>query len=382
MAAKIFSITGPSGVGKGYVKSAIKANFDVHEVPVYTTRPPRRQEEQGSRIFVSQYEFETMFRKGQFGFVNDIFRNRYGFALDDLQKLYASDARFVLEMYVDNVEKFRSMFPTARMVAMRSGSAELISEHLSIRGDVSEEALERLEMMEYENGRIAEMAGIFDRVYNITPENQKSSAYDILDYAGMLFLPHIVGIMGPSCSGKTTVCERLANELGAEHVSSDDFFVNREEYPIYDGFINMDSPDSVKWDMLSATLRSLSQGKPSAVPIYDKEESRIVGERIAQPHDVVISEGFVLFHNPDVRQLIDTRIYLNLSMETQKRRRMERGLHSDAEYFDRVIVPMYEQYGIPASFHADHFIDAEKSVEEVVGEVREIIKSRGVVSGS
>ena len=192
----------------------------------------------------------------------------------------------------------------------------------------------------------------------------------------------MIGVMGPSCSGKTSVCIRMAEELGAEYVSTDDFFVERGQYPKIGDFENMDSPETVKWDELAAVLSSLKERKTTKVPVYDREMSMVVGTREAYPRHIVVSEGFILFHMPEVRDLLDTRIYLDIGVDTQFSRRCQRGLHSDKMYFDEVVVPMFEMYGRPLLAHAHYTIDAERSLDEVVVDVRNIIRTRGVGLGA
>ena len=117
MAAKILSLTGPSGIGKGYIKSAIKSRFGVEELPFYTTRLHRPSDDE-SRIYVEDKEFSRMEYEGRMTFVNRIFRYRYGLVSSDVRRLYTQDRRFLLEMYFENVERFRQMFPDAKMIGM------------------------------------------------------------------------------------------------------------------------------------------------------------------------------------------------------------------------------------------------------------------------
>jgi len=59
---KIITITGPSGVGKGYLKDRIKQRWPntIYELPWYTTRPPREDEQHRcDRIHVTAREFAT-----------------------------------------------------------------------------------------------------------------------------------------------------------------------------------------------------------------------------------------------------------------------------------------------------------------------------------
>ena len=186
MAAKILSLTGPSGIGKGYIKSAIKSRFGVEELPFYTTRLHRPSDDE-SRIYVEDKEFSRMEYEGRMTFVNRIFRYRYGLVSSDVRRLYTQDRRFLLEMYFENVERFRQMFPDAKMIGMTTSSEELLSRRLFMRGETSESVSERLSAMEYEIRMIFQMTDIFDFVYDITPGNAEEVNGDIMRHAEELF---------------------------------------------------------------------------------------------------------------------------------------------------------------------------------------------------
>ncbi len=184
---------------------------------------------------------------------------------------------------------------------------------------------------------------------------------------------YLVGVTGPSCSGKTSICAALVQQNGYEIISQDEFFVEHEDYPMHCGYKNMDSPDAIKTDEFVAALESIKAGHPTEVPVYDKIISRTVGRRIVMPTEIVLVEGFLLLHDERVRELLDIKIFLDLSVEEQLKRRVERNVHADLDYFHNVIVPMFAQYGAPAKKHSDHLINTERSLDACIEETKKVI---------
>lgn len=195
-------------------------------------------------------------------------------------------------------------------------------------------------------------------------------------------MPYLIGVMGPTCSGKTSLCRVLSREMGVESLSMDDFFVDKGDYPIEQGFMNMDSPQSVDFDSLFETLLVLKRGEPVRVPVYDKEKSIRTGNRLMTPQETVFSEGFLLFYDPRIREMLDLKIYLELASVKQLERRKTRGVYADEEYFRRIVLPAFETYGRPLMRYADHILDAAEPFEEVLGKVKRIVQNarRGELS--
>lgn len=184
-----------------------------------------------------------------------------------------------------------------------------------------------------------------------------------------------IGIAGPTCSGKTSVCINITRRLGdAEYLSSDDFLVEKREYPTFKGFLNMDSPVSIKFDDLFLAMENLKNSIKVEVPIYDKELSKVVGKRTANPRSFLLTEGFLLFHDERIRKLMDLKFFLDLPFNVQENRRLKRKIHYDKSYFNDVVMPMYETYVKPTAKYADFIINADRPIECVSKEMEEIIR--------
>ena len=85
----------------------------------------------------------------------------------------------------------------------------------------------------------------------------------------------VVLITGPSSSGKTTFCKRLSIQLKAcglkpMSMSTDDYFVNRVETPMFpDGSYDFDNFDTVDHALMEEDIMKLIAGEEVSVPEYN-----------------------------------------------------------------------------------------------------------------
>ena len=95
----------------------------------------------------------------------------------------------------------------------------------------------------------------------------------------------IIMLTGPSSSGKTTSCQRLAQTLDArgtpaQVISLDNFFVGAEFYPILpNGKKDYESPATLDMPELHRCLRQLYETGWADLPIYDFARERRAGQR-------------------------------------------------------------------------------------------------------
>ena len=177
----IVTLTGPSGIGKSYIKRKAKKKFLLKEPPIYTTRPIRDEEESSERITIREEEFEVLEKNQEFLFVNNLFGYRYGLKSKDI---YESHEDLILELYVDNTKIFRKLIPDAYMIAMIPSSINFLEKRLRKRGDDARTISKRLKHATKEVKKIIEIyeEGIFDLLYVIDETNERNAEFDILNY--------------------------------------------------------------------------------------------------------------------------------------------------------------------------------------------------------
>jgi guanylate kinase len=146
--AKVFVITGPSGVGKGTVIQALRERVPGLGLSVSaTTRAPRPGERDGVAYhFLTRDQFCQRVAAGDFVEHADYSGNRYGTLRSELEGRLAKGIPVVLEIEVQGARQVRDQMPEAVQVFIAPPSREALRERLLGRGtDTPEQVDRRLE---------------------------------------------------------------------------------------------------------------------------------------------------------------------------------------------------------------------------------------------
>jgi phosphoribulokinase len=125
--------------------------------------------------------------------------------------------------------------------------------------------------------------------------------------------PIILGIVGDSAAGKTTITSGLAKLLGPDrvtHICTDDYhkYDRRERKALN---ITALHPDCNYLDILELHLERMHYGQPILKPVYDHSTGSLVRPDYVQPLEFVIFEGLLGFYTAAMRQFYDIMVYLN-----------------------------------------------------------------------
>nr|WP_297173701.1 nucleoside kinase [uncultured Agathobaculum sp.] len=136
----------------------------------------------------------------------------------------------------------------------------------------------------------------------------------------------IVLLNGPSSSGKTTTCARIARALAvrgihAEMISMDDYYRTIGTYEVppdpENGVPDLESPECMNLPLLSQHLAQLAAGEEIAMPRFDFEtRSSQPGARTLRldPDEVVLIEGIHSFNPVIMGDLAHTATSVYLSV--------------------------------------------------------------------
>jgi uridine kinase len=121
----------------------------------------------------------------------------------------------------------------------------------------------------------------------------------------------MIGLAGPSGSGKSTIARRAERELGStiELVKLDKFYKDATQFPKLGTWRNWEVSEDILWDELYHVLTELKAGRAVEVPLYSKLEGRRTGKRVAEPANLILVEGFLLFYEQRIRDLFELKIY-------------------------------------------------------------------------
>jgi guanylate kinase len=151
--ARVFVITGPSGVGKGTLIRGLMERLPQLELSVSaTTRPPRPGESEGVDYhFLSPEEFDRRVREGDFVEHADYAGRRYGTLRSELDRRVGAGVPVVLEIEVQGARQVREAMPEAVQVFIAPPSLQALRTRLIGRGtDDPEEVERRLRVAEQE----------------------------------------------------------------------------------------------------------------------------------------------------------------------------------------------------------------------------------------
>jgi guanylate kinase len=151
--ARVFVITGPSGVGKGTLIRGLRERVPELELTVSaTTRAPRPGERDGLDYhFMTPEEFEARVAAGDFLEHADYSQNRYGTLREEVDRRLRSGTPVVLEIELQGARQVRQAMPEAVAVFIAPPSKEALGVRLVGRGtDSPEQVQARLDTAERE----------------------------------------------------------------------------------------------------------------------------------------------------------------------------------------------------------------------------------------
>ena len=124
--------------------------------------------------------------------------------------------------------------------------------------------------------------------------------------------PIILGIVGDSAAGKTTLTRGLAQVLGEENVMA----ICTDDYHRYDRKqraemgISALHPDCNYLDIIEQHLDLLRQGKSILKPIYNHSTGMFDPPEYIEPRKYVIVEGLLGYSTRTMRDSYDVKVYL------------------------------------------------------------------------
>ncbi len=200
---------------------------------------------------------------------------------------------------------------------------------------------------------------------------------------------NVILLSGPSSSGKTTSAKRIKNLLAEKGhnthiISMDDFFRQQDEIPLLpNGNKDWDSLNTLDIDLLNATLKSLTEGKVTAMPTFDfqtKSRKDASYELQLKKTDVVLMEGIHALNplvDDELPEGLAYKVYIDVAREFEELswrdmrfiRRMVRDEKfraypalSTAKIWGSV-VEAEEQFVIPFIDNANIIVDSSQSYE-------------------
>ncbi len=173
--------------------------------------------------------------------------------------------------------------------------------------------------------------------------------------------PVILGVVGDSAAGKTTLTRGLVRVLGEEHVTH----VCTDDYHRYDrrqraelGITPL-HPDCNYLDILQQHLEHVRRGEPILKPVYCHQDGTLRPAVYVKPARFTIIEGLLGYHVPEMCDVYDVRVFLNPPEDLRRRWKVQRDCSRRGYTTDQVLSeldrrePDSEAYIRPQRRHAD-----------------------------
>lgn len=141
----LFSISGPSGVGKGTIVNKVKENYPTFGVSISaTTRAPRGTEQDGVEYyFKTNDEFDKMLEEGEILEYDTYVGNRYGTPAAPLRKMVDSGTDCLLDITIAGSLALKEKFnEDAVTIFVLPPSFEVLANRLRGRGTEKEDVIE------------------------------------------------------------------------------------------------------------------------------------------------------------------------------------------------------------------------------------------------
>jgi uridine kinase len=196
----------------------------------------------------------------------------------------------------------------------------------------------------------------------------------------------VIGLAGGTGSGKTTVARNILGRLALDSITvfqQDAYYRDLAELPPAQRTTrNFDHPDSIEIELFVSHLQELRDGRPIEQPVYDfTGHARTDRSVRVEPRDVILAEGILLFHFPEVRRLLDVKVYVDTPPDIRLLRRFRRDIRERGRSFDsvseqyvRTVRPMHEEFVEPSKRFADVIIpeggENEIAIDMIASRIR------------
>lgn len=173
--------------------------------------------------------------------------------------------------------------------------------------------------------------------------------------------PIILGIVGDSAAGKTTLSRGIAQILGPERVSvlcTDDYHRYNRKQRKELGITPL-NPDCNYLDMMAQHLRLLRDGEAILKPHYDHSLGDFGPPQYVVPKPFLIVEGLLGMYWQEMRNAYSVRVYLNPPEELRRRWKVLRDTkkrgYTEEDVLHELAIREHdsEAYIRPQRYHAD-----------------------------
>lgn len=154
----------------------------------------------------------------------------------------------------------------------------------------------------------------------------------------------VIGIGGASNTGKSWLAQKIKDNLTDQDViilCQDKFVYPKDKIPLIRDHINWEIPESIDFNRFKKEIEL-------CIPIYK----------------VVIVEGLLVFHDDNINQFFDKKIFIEISKELFLKRKFEdQRWGKESEWYIRHIWESFLQYGGIHAKGDSHLIISAENID-------------------
>ncbi len=177
----------------------------------------------------------------------------------------------------------------------------------------------------------------------------------------------VIGVCGGTGSGKTTLAQKIKDSFPNDCIllSHDFYYKAHDDMPFEERVnLNYDHPNAFDTELLIEQIGMLKKGLPIKHPLYDYTiHNRKPETVLVEPKSIIIIEGFMIFENIELLNLMDIKVFVDTDADVRIIRRImrdvkerERSLESVVTQYLTTVKPMHEQFVEPSKKKADIII--------------------------
>jgi phosphoribulokinase len=173
----------------------------------------------------------------------------------------------------------------------------------------------------------------------------------------------VLGVVGDSGAGKTTITRGLTRVLGDAHVtliSADDYHRFDRERRRELGVTPL-HPDSNHLDILTQHLVHLRRGEAVLKPVYSHRSGTFQPPDYVRPAKFLVMEGLLNFHTETLRSLHDVRVALAPPEELRRAWKLKRDCTRRGYTTDEVLAELDSRQA-----DAEQFIQPQRQYADIV----------------
>ncbi|SNX82820.1 related to uridine kinase [Melanopsichium pennsylvanicum] len=205
---------------------------------------------------------------------------------------------------------------------------------------------------------------------------------------------YVVGIAGGSASGKTSVAreilKKLPNVPWVAIVSQDAYYKSltpEQSKMAFQEQYDFDHPDAFDYDILKKCIKDLRQSKAVEIPVYSFVQHQRTSEtNYLYGPAVLIVEGIFVLHDPDIRDLLDLKVYVQADSDLMLARRIKRDIvergrsvNSVLDQYLRFVKPAFDTFVSTTARHADMIVPGshnEVAIEVISQHMEKQLRNR------